>query len=214
MTGRPDEVPAGPVWTRGRVAQLLRDCYGQTARGAVDVAAVARVENVSTRTVRRWIAGSDEAPAAIPAARLAALTTGGAAVEKHAAAKAEYAREAIRAIALPKGRGILPPWKRDGWLDQHLVMVLDLHAGPWRQVVLTRGGGRALTELRRRGEPIDVTTVATRFHADVLVHEVMNRMAPWQIQARFMTKGRGQTWSEDAPKVDLSVLAVELGLRS
>lgn len=214
MTPHDSNTVAGPEWTRGRLVSMLSDCFGETSSGAVDIAAVARGMAVTERTVQRWIAGADTAPAVIPAVRLRQLRTGGPSVEKHAAAKATYARNAIRAIALPKGRGILPPWERDGWLKQHVVLVLATYSGPWRQLVATNGGDRAVTEIRRRGEILDLTTVTTKFHADLLVHDVMTRLAPWQVQARPLRKGRGQAWSDDAPDIDLSVIAVELGLRT
>ena len=45
----------GPRWTRKRLIGMLLDCYGPTARGSVDIAAVADYAGVSPSTVRRWI---------------------------------------------------------------------------------------------------------------------------------------------------------------
>lgn len=99
---------AGPTWTRGRLAATLGECYGRTPAGAVDVAAVAKGFGRAQSTVRKWLRGTDEKPSAMPASRLRELTTGGRRVEREAVGKADYAREAIARIALPRDRGINP----------------------------------------------------------------------------------------------------------
>ncbi|HJT90850.1 MAG TPA: hypothetical protein VJ777_02755, partial [Mycobacterium sp.] len=52
---------------------MLLTCYGETARGSVDVQAVADAMHVSPRTVRRWLAGSNRQLAAVPHRRLEQL---------------------------------------------------------------------------------------------------------------------------------------------
>jgi hypothetical protein len=57
--------------------------------------------------------------------------------------------------------------------------------------------------------------VPTRFHAVVLVHELLRLVDPWRIQvpAGLVRQGRTQAWTTDAPVIDLDHLAVTKGLR-
>lgn len=206
---------AGPRWTRKRLVDMLGHCYGFTARGAVDTAAVAEHLAVSQRTVQRWMRGTNRQKAAIPAHRLHELLRAPAETELRSRQQAEYAREAITQLALPKGRGILPAWRKQGWLDPHVVTVIEVAGQPWRQVVVSNGKARSMAETKRRGNVVDVTTVPTRFHAVVLAHEVMELVKPWRVHPlpRILAQGRTQVWTQDAPAVDLSVIAVSKGLR-
>lgn len=194
---------------------MLGTCYGRTHTGHVDVAAVAESVGVSTRTVQRWLAGNNRCKAAIPHSRLVQLFRPPADTQRRSQQGADYAREAITKIALPKGRGIVPSWRTRGWLEPHVVAVLDLHGLPLRQVLISNGTSRSMADIRRRGEIVDVTTVPTRFHATVLVHELLLKIGPWQVLPTVETlqQGRTQVWADDAPTIDLSVLAVSSSLR-
>lgn len=205
----------GPRWTRKRLVDMLENCYGRAPRGGVDTAAVAAAAGVSPRTVRRWIHGQNRQRAAIPPNRLQQLTFAPDEVELRNRQQSDYARDAIARIALPKGRGILPAWRKQGWLEPHVVAVIAVTGQPWRQVVISNGTSRSMAETKRRGTVLDVTTVPTRFHAVVLAHEVMERVKPWRVNPlpRILAHGRTHVWAQDAPSVDLSVLAVEKALR-
>ncbi|WP_063043766.1 hypothetical protein [Nocardia pseudovaccinii] len=202
-----------PTWTRGRLAATLGECYGRTPTGKVDVTAVAAAFKRAPSTVRKWLRGTDDQPSAMPAARLRELTTGGPRTEREAVGKADYAREAIARIALPKDRGINPQWRQQEWLDAHFVLLIQIYDRPWRQLLMTKRGNAA-DQARKRGEVIDQVVVPTKFHGDVLIHEVMAHQAAWAVRPpkNALSVGRGQVWADDAPEIDLSVLAVELGL--
>ncbi|MEU6562584.1 hypothetical protein [Nocardia nova] len=203
----------GPTWTRGRLADTLGECYGRTSAGTVDIDAVAAAFTRAPATVRNWLRGTDGKPSAMPTARLRELTTGGPRTEREADGKATYAREAIARIAMPKDRGLNPQWRQQEWLDAHFVLLIQIHGRPWRQLMMTKRGNAA-DEARKRGEVIDQAVVPTKFHGDVLIHEVMARQAPWAVRPprTALSVGRGQVWADDAPTIDLSALAVELGL--
>ncbi|MFH5211555.1 hypothetical protein [Antrihabitans spumae] len=205
---------AGPRWTRKRLVDMLGHCYGFTPRGAVDTAAVAEHLAVSQRTVQRWMRGTNRQKAAIPAHRLHELLRAPAETELRSRQQAEYAREAIIQLALPRGRGVLPAWRKQGWLEPHVVTVIEIVGHPWRQVVVSNGKARSIAETKRRGTLVDVARVPTRFHAVVLAHEVMESVTPWRVHPlpRILAQGRTQVWSRDAPAVDLSVIAVAKGL--
>ena len=213
MPGRTRSV--GPRWTRKRLVDTLAACYGRSPRGGVAVAEVAEDFEVSTRTVQRWMHGTNRQNAHIPERRLARLMFGDEQVEVRRLQQAAYACEALAQIALPKGRGILPAWRDRGWLEPHVVAVIAVRARPWRQVVVTNGTARSLEDLRRRGDILEITTVATRFHAVALASEVMTIVRPWRIHPSkaLLAQGRSQVFTQDAPPVDLSVLAVSHDLR-
>lgn len=209
----------GPRWTVKQLARVLAVSFGTTPGGHPDTAAAAAGMGVSRRTVQRWLHGSNRHRARIPTARLAQLTRPAPEVLRHEEQAAAYAREAIARIALPKGRGIDEAWRRQRWLDTHLVAILQIEVPDvgitLRQVSVSRGGDRSLQALRRRGIIIDFTTVATRFHATVLVHELLTQVRPWRVLPRSdrVAQGRTQTWTVDAPLPDLAQLATAHGLR-
>lgn len=205
----------GPRWTRKRLVGLLESCYGVTVRGAVNADAVAQALGVTPRTVHRWMAGSNRRKAAIPSIRLEQLVSPPTEIALRHQQQVDYAQDAVAEIGLPKGRGILPAWRTNGWLDSHVVAVIAPKGTPWRQLVVSNGSARSMTELRRRGDILDLTTVPTRFHGVVLAHEVFRTVHPWRVypSATKLKTGRTQVWANDAPAVDLSVIAVAHELR-
>ena len=32
---------------------------------------------------------------------------------------------------------ILPAWRKQGWLDEHTVAIVEIHGKPWHQVAVT-----------------------------------------------------------------------------
>ncbi|MBF6215811.1 hypothetical protein IU487_32960 [Nocardia puris] len=220
----------GPTWTRGRLAATLGEFYGRGPRGGVNVAAAAADLEVSTARVRRWLRGSNDQPAAIPPEWLRVLTTGGERVEREAAGKAAYAREAMIEIGLPKGRAIKQQWREMDWLEPHFVLLIQLRNRPWRQLILTKSSLLTATSgepavldravvaadlASKRGTLLDEVVVANKFAGDVLIAEVMRRQAPWAVRPpkSALPTGRGQVWAEDAPELNLSALADEMGVR-
>lgn len=208
----------GPRWTVKQLAGVLALSYGSGPRGGPDTAAAAVALGVSRRTVQRWLHGSNRQLARIPGDRVRAITQPAAMVLRQEKQAAVFARDAIIRIALPKGRGVDAVWREQRWLEQHLVAVLEVPVAPGvrvRQATISRGHTRSMQALRRRGEIGDFTVVPTRFHATVLVHEVLLRVQPWRVLplAGTVTAGRTQTWLATAPGVDLDQLGTRLGLR-
>lgn len=203
------EPAPGPRWTRKRLLQMLIDCYGPSTRGPLDVNAAADHAGVTPTTVRRWIAPSGHRRPHIPAERITQLQLGSALTERRAAQQYGYAVNAIDKIA---NGDILPAWTRQKWLDDHTVMIVEVHDKPWHQVVDTRGEKRALAELQRRATIIETATVPTRFHAQVLAHRVMQRQQNWRVHPAKsqLATGRTRVWMADAPPVDLAALAGQL----
>lgn len=205
----------GPRWTRKRLVGMLIDCYGPSPRGAVAVAAVAAYAGVAESTVRRWIAlgagDSNNRRPAIPARRLTQLQLAPPDVEERSEQSLRLDLLAIANIAA--GRDADPYWLEHGWLNEHTVAVIAVAGKPWRQVVNHGGSPRAITELRRRGTPIDSIAVPSRPHARVLAHAVMLTMRNWRVHpAEGMLKRAGSTmvWMDDAPPIDLAGIAQQL----
>ncbi len=210
----------GPRWTTTQLAGALAIRFGTTTAGTPDTATAAAEMGVSRRTVQRWLHGSRRARAHIPAARLTQITCPDPQVLRQEDLSARYARDAIARIALPREKGIEESWRTRRWLEPHLVAVLDVPIPQLgrvriRQASITRGVDRAMKALRRRGEVIDFTVVPTRFHATVLVHELLARLGPWRLLPRegFVPSGRSTSWSATAATPDLDHLVSELHLR-
>ena len=148
---------------------------------------------------------------AIPKHRIIQLQRGPAEVERRNEQPYRHALSALGSI--DDERSILPAWRKQGWLDQHIVAIVEIHGRPWLQVAVTNGSERALGELRRRGATVDNLAVPTRFHAQVLAHTVMVRQQAWRVHptAQRLAAGRTQVWMADAPPLDLSALADDLG---
>ncbi|GAB4590025.1 hypothetical protein [Nocardia sp. IFM 10818] len=218
---------SGPRWNRRRLLDALAACYGPGPYEGVDRAAVAAAFGVTERTVARWLAGSSgRVRAPIPPARLAALMLPPANVVEAEQLALVTARENIASLdpADPARLGrrassIAKEWQRRGWLEVHMVAVLDLPRlrgtrMTLRQVVWTRGTPRTLTDWRRRGRVADHTTVPTRFHAVALTGELLARVGPWRLYPSdtVVELTRTQVFAADAPAVPLAGLALETGL--
>ena len=196
----------GPRWTRKRLVTMLIDCYGATARGAVDVDAVAQNAGVAHSTVRRWIRGGKQAnrrKPSIPKRRIAQLQHGPQIVEQRNQQQYHYALHALG--ALHDEGSILPAWRQQGWLNQHTLAVVEIKGKPWQQVIITKANRRALDELRRRATVLNSVTLPTRFHAQILAHAVMTRQQNWRVHPtpQQLPRGRTQVWMAEAPPVAL-----------
>jgi len=205
---RVEPVP-GPRWTRKRLVAMLIDCYGATARGAVDVDAVAQYAGVAHSTVRRWISGGKQAnrrKPSIPKRRIAQLQHGPQLVEQRNQQQYHYALRALD--ALDDEGSILAAWRQQGWLNQHTVAVVEIKGKPWHQVIITKANRRALAELHRRATVLNSVTLPTRFHAQILAHAVMTRQQNWRVHPtpQQLPRGRTQVWIAEAPPVALRAL--------
>lgn len=208
MTIAAEPIP-GPRWTRGRLADMLLDCYGPSPRGRVNAAAVAQHVGVTPATVRRWIAGgrsNRRRATPCPTTRITQLQRGPDLVERRNQQLYERALAAIDSINA--GQAIQPEWQQQQWLNPHLVAIGAVHGKPWHQVAVTNGSDRAMTELRRRVTILVSTEVSTWFHAQILVHAVMTRHQAWRVHPAKtqLTIGRTHVWMNDAPPVDLAAL--------
>lgn len=200
----------GPSWTRGRLADMLLDCYGPDARGRVAADEVAEYVGVTATTVRRWISGGRPArrrATPCPARRIAQLQRGPVIVERR---NQQLYERAVYALGQISGGGnILPEWQNEKWLDTHVVVIGEVLGKPWCQVSVANGGHRAMAEVRRRAATTASVEVQTWFHAQILVHAVMSIQQYWRVYpAKSQLKvGRTRVWMNGAPQVNLAALA-------
>lgn len=212
--GSEESVDAPPAWTRDQLAVALLMLFGPARRGGPDTAAAAAELGVSRRTVQRWLRAPSGARAPMSSTHAEAVR-GLAGVDEQVRRDeqrtAGYARDALARIALPKGRGVLPAWREQQWLDQHVVTITELDHGI-RQVALTRVTSRSRN---RDGHVVAFRVVPTRFHAQLLVHEVLTAVSPCRVRGRALAPKQGstRTWLPGAPNVDLDELAAAHELR-
>lgn len=201
------------------MAWTLLLAYGLNSRGRINTRAAADGLGVSQRTIQRWLA--EPGRRVSPAARAALISSNVLPSEQTLAKEdqaADYAREAIARVQLARGAGILPRWREQGWLEPHLVAVIqipDVPAYGLRQLALARIAGRPVADLRRRGELVDFTTVETRFHANLLIHSTLTSVRPWRIQPTALRLPAGPTraFAGDAPPSDLDAELGQLRFR-
>lgn len=206
-------VVSGPRWTQARLDRVLGWCYGRTPRGAVDVAAAAAAAGVTPRTVRRWLSGSGRRTAAIPSARLIELLTPPDIVDTRAEQTLTLARQVVSEWDRPaRAKRSNATWADRGWLDPHYVLILQLKNTPLRQVMVTRGDRKRLLEVNRTAEILDVVQVRSRFHGLVLEAAIFAEIGPWRVvpSETVVKERRTQTWTPDAPKIDIRVVEQRL----
>lgn len=218
-----------PTWTRARLQRVLCLRFGFSAAGGVDTSAVAAEMGVTRRTVQRWLhASHGRSLAQIPPRRLEQLL-GLCLPDAETRAQEEhqdgYARRAIANLGLPRQAGVKPAWKKQRWLELHVVAVIEVRVRNLRiyQLALGRSdfgaaesaGGeevlgiprpdRKLLSFTKRGKIVDHLSVPTRFHATVLSHRVLADLGEYRFAAGTdqVTQGYTKAWLADAPLVDL-----------
>ena len=202
----------GPTWTAARLRRVMALRFGSSNTGGPNTAAVAAEMGVSRRTVQRWLhARHGRSLAHIPPPRLAQLIRlllpdeGTLARERQ---QERYALKAIAGLGLPRKMGILPSWEKQRWLEAHQVSIIEVRVGQSRirQFVVARHNSPRSAEAARRGKVVDQVQVPTRFHATVLVHQVLDEVHGWRFQAGTdqVSQGFTQAWLTDAPTISLA----------
>lgn len=202
---------AGPTWTRARLQRVMALRFGTTSRGHLDVKAVAGEMGVTPRSVQRWLhAAHGRSLAHIPPKRLKQLLellVPDQDVLLDEAKKGRYAARAIKDLELGRKMGTNPAWEKQRWLEQHLVVVLEIKVNGHkiRQVAVTRADVAKIEQLKKRGTVVDQAVVPTKFHATVLIHRVLTDMGPWRFRALpgQVAQGYTQAWLDDAPTTNL-----------
>lgn len=208
-----------PAWTRTQLEHRLIAAAGQTRTGHVNSTAAGKLVGVSERTVRRWLLGKPHEIVGMKASSREAVyhhlrPSPRKLQQEHL--DREYAAEALAEVGLPRRRRRIPEiWQDQQWLDPHLVAVLDRPSIHVRQITVARMDHRPMQRMRNRGQLLDFTEVPTRFHATLLVAEVLELVDVWRVQVprQAVTQGHAQCWMADAPALDVGRIAVTNGLR-
>lgn len=210
--------PAGPTWTAARLRRVMALRFGTGTHGWPNTAEAAVQLGVSRRAVQRWLQASHgRSLAHIPPARLAQLIQmllPDAETRRREDQQERYARRAIAGLGLPRGMGIKPSWKQQRWLEPHVVSIIEVTTGSQRirQCVLARHDSPRAPDAARRGKVLAQVSVPTRFHATILVHQVLNELHPWRFHAGpdQVAQGFTQAWLADAPTIALADRARDL----
>lgn len=201
------------AWTRGQLRVVLELTFGRTSAGHPNTLAAAKALKVSRRSVQRWIAGdAGDTPHLSPshwASVLGASRPDDDAMENERGAL-NYAHTAIEGINRRRHKNVLPAWKKQGWLDPHMVVILDFPQFGFRQVASAKVTSRGFSEVHRRGNLIEQRVVANKFAASILTYELLAAIDPWRlcVPADLVRQGRTWAWLADALAPTLNDLAV------
>jgi hypothetical protein len=220
-----------PVLTPEYLALVLKLLTGTRPERRLPTAAAAALVGVSPRTVQRWMPSARAArgpavPSLAHADRLRALTLPSERTLRHEEQAADYAETAHCRVAVPRGRAVLPEWREQGWLNEHVVLIVDHPDLSLKQVSTSRLdlvaseitvlGAGAGAGIRRRGGGSASTTaiVSDAFAATLLKHAILRQLHHWRLQPSrtLVPRGATQMWLADAPQPNLRTLVDELAL--
>jgi transposase-like protein len=190
---------------------------------SVDLPAACAGLGVQPGTVRRWLrTTADRAP--LPRARAEQLLTLTAPTEQilvRERLQVQHAHDNITRLGLGRGGGgMTAQYGETGWLEPHIVAVLQLPGTGLHRVSTTRLSERTLQRMRQTGEVEDFTTepLPHKFAATLLRDELLQAVAGWRVQTvagavEALDRGHTQTWVVGAPQPSLDQLARRLNLR-
>lgn len=193
-------------WAGPRVGRVISFAAGGTfgRHGRVNAETAARRFGVTAGTVRRW------AREGIPVKRLAAIEAkilpAPDALEQELR-ELEYAREALRDLA-GLGAPVNPAWRERGWLQPHILAVVQIeHIGVClARITRAEGDTRSRGRLRDGGGVvIEQEVFPNRFAAQVAKGELLTHLADWRVvmPEGFVARGRTEAWLMEAQRPSL-----------
>jgi len=204
-----------PQWTTQMVRELFAVLYGghrdADGRWHPDTREAARRRRVSQRTIQRWLHGDDHAPAAIPATHLAAI------LRRRRVRRADLRREELQRArqdkmlqraGLGRGRGNLKADYADrGWLDKHIVLILEDQHRPLRRVAVVRDDATTRKRTERGARLIDIIYADNKFLAERTRYQILADVEPWRLRLppTHVKQGHTQVWLASAPLPHLPV---------
>ena len=202
MATRRRRKPAEPWGDRrlGVVLALAFDAFGR--RGRADANKIAAAAGVSPSTVRRWIRGPLPERRRAEIARLVLPPSSALEQEQR---ELSYARDALRDIYGLEATPVDEAWRRQGWLEPHLLAVVHIDRLGICVARIARADGDQKTLERMRaggGVIIDQDIFPNRFAAQVAKGELLEQVAAWRVVLPHGTLPRGRTeaWLADAPR--------------
>lgn len=170
-------------------------------RGRVDAVAVGELVGVSPSTVRRWVrVGLPERRREVFAAR---ILPGDPALAQEARELA-YAREALADI-YGFGGPMNPAWKAQGWLEPHVLAIVELERLGVCVPRIARADGDQKTRERMRaggGVVLEEAVFPNRFAAQVAKGQLLDEVGRWRVllPEGALSRGRTETWLSEAPR--------------
>lgn len=199
--------PTTGPWSAQLVRELFVVLYGghQDHAGIwhPDLHEVARRRRVSQRTVQRWIRDVDGV-AGIPAKQLDAILARWRprrrTVHREELAQAQTVKK-IERSGLGRGRGNLREYGDQGWLEQHLVLVIEDNDRPLRRIAVVRDDAAIRRRAARGGHIVDVVIASSKFTGDAMRHQILQAVQPWRLEltGRKVPRGHTQVWLASAP---------------
>lgn len=194
------------TWTVRMVRELLAGLYG--GRRLPDgswyphTQLVAQRRHVSPRTVQRWIAGELDEPAPIPHRRLGAIRKGHT-ITRAMRERETWERANLEQIStrkrLGRGRGNLNEYLDRGWLQPHLLLILQHPQRPLRRVAVTRAGLDNVARSQSGMQIVEIRQYEDRFTADLARLDLLAAVDPYRILLHT-PKGKTRHWLTSAPE--------------
>lgn len=187
-------------WGEGRLGAALAAALGAPGvRGRVDARRAAEALGVSPSTVRRWVRDG------LPVKRreqLESMMLPAPAALAQERRELDYALEALRDIYGDSGAPLNPAWQEQGWLEPHVLAIVELERV---HVFVARigsvdGDQRTRARLRAGGVVVDQDIFPNRFAAQVAKGMLLEQVAAWRllIPEGSVSRGRTEAWMAGA----------------
>lgn len=161
---------------------------------------------VSASTVRRWVRNGVPVKRRADLVSLLAPTVQRLEQEDR---ELRFARDALWDIS-GRGAGLNPAWKRDGWLEPHMLTIVLLRDRGVLVPRITRDDSKDSSRRLRAdgGVVIESIEFRNRFRAQVARGELLQAVAAWRvvIPAGGVSRGGPQAWLQEAPRPSLTWL--------
>lgn len=203
------------LWSVREVRELLSVLHGGRRRHDGSwyplTSAIADAHGVSRRSVERWLAGDAASRAPIPTGRLEALLAQHRPTPK-ALRREDYERNEVREKRarrqLGRSRGNLQELQHLGWLEPHLVAIVQEDHSPLRRVLTTRLGSKSQRTQQRGVTVLSELEVPDRIDAESIRYELLRLIDPWRIavDSERLPRGGTQVWLESAPLLPLPAI--------
>lgn len=189
-----------PRWTTSHLRAVVAAGYGVDSLGRPRWDLVAEALGVAESTARRWGAGPPRRRAQIPAARLARLMLPPIEDERRRLQRLEHSQSCLDRVRAPRGRRIDPMWRSRGWLEPHVLLLVQTARGQLVQGRITRIGSKGHATLLYRRPVIAATNFSTAFAAQVMLGQIVEQAGPWRVypSGRVVTESRQQCWLPEA----------------
>lgn len=203
---------SGPQWSTDAVRDLFTVIYGghrdDDGQWHPDTHEAARRRRVSVRTIQRWLHDDGGHPG-IPSRQLAAILRDRR-PRRRDLRREELQRERqikmLERAQLGRGRGRLKADFGDrGWLDRHLILVLEDENRPLRRLAVVRDSQGTRTRAARGARIVDVAVADNKFLAERTRYELLEAVAPWRLRLSSVRQGHTQVWVTSAPMPTLPV---------